>query len=131
MKPDHGGLFRELVPPPGGAERFRQRLEEPDDWSRASSGRLLATGGGVAAVVIVALLALWQTDLPEDGREGELEGMFDPQTAEVFQSPEFDRLLGRPMEPLETSVVINDVPVNLTEVPGSSPGIRIYEVRTN
>jgi hypothetical protein len=127
VKPDHDGLFRELEPPPGGAERFRQRLAEPDDWSRAPIGRLLAAGGGIAAVVIVALLALWQTELPEDVVEGELE----PQTTEVFQSKDFDRLLGRPMEPLETSVVINDVPVDLTEVLGARPGVRIYEIQTN
>jgi hypothetical protein len=50
---------------------------------------------------------------------------------DVLGSREFDRLLGRPFEPVETRVAIDDMPVALTEVPGTRPGIRIYEVRTN
>jgi hypothetical protein len=119
MNSDHGGLFRELEPPRGGAERFRRRIEESRDSLRASLGWALTGGIAVAALVIAAFVALRPHDQPE------------PQLTDVYAAPEFDRLLGRPLEPVATSVSIDDQPVAVSEVPTTRPGIRIYEIRSN
>ena len=111
--------FPDIDPPPGGTERFRMQLENPDVASRAAVGRWVAAAGVVAVLAIVAMAVLWPRDAVE------------PEAAMVFDTPELDRLLGRPMPRIETTVMIDNEPVALSAVPATTPGIRIYEVRSN
>jgi hypothetical protein len=54
----------------------------------------------------------------------------EPETvASVYQAPEFDRLLGRAMEPADFHVLIDDEPAAASEIPSANPRIRIYEIR--
>ena len=117
MKPEDRIQFPDIEPPPGGAERFRVQLENPGVASRVAVGRWVAAGGVVAVLAIAAIIVLWPNNVVE------------PETAIVFDTPEFDRLLGRPMKQVETTVMIDDEPVNLSAIPVKTPGIRIYEVR--
>ena len=111
--------FPDIEPPAGGTERFRIQLESAGDFSGVAVGRWAAVGGVVAVLAIAAIAVL---RLPE---------AVESETAIVFDAPEFDRLLGRPMQQVETTVMIDNEPVALSAVPGTTPGIRIYEVRPN
>lgn len=111
--------FPDIDPPPGGVERFRMQLENPGDASRVDFGRWAAAGGVVAVLVIAALAVV---SLPETA---------EPETAIAFDTPEFDRLLGRPMKQVETTVMIDDQPADIAAIPAKRAGIRIYEVRRN
>ncbi len=119
MNPNDRISFPDIDPPPGGAERFRMQLENPGDASRAAVGRLAAVGGVIAVLAIAAIAVLRLPDAVE------------PETAIAFDTPEFDRLLGRPMQQVETTARIDDEPVALSAIPVKTPGIRIYEVRPN
>lgn len=119
MNPEDRVPFPDIEPPSGGTERFRAQLESLGDASRAAVGRWAAAGGVVALLAIAGIAVLAPKRVAE------------PETTIVFDSPEFDRLLGRPMQQVETTVMINDQPVNLSPMPVTTPGIRIYEVRPN
>ena len=119
MNPEDRISFPDIEPPVGGTERFRIQLENAGDASGVAVGRWAAAGGVVAVLAIAAMAVLW---LPE---------AVEPETVIVFDAPEFDRLLGRPMQQIETTVMVDDEPVALSAVPVSTPGIRIYEVRPN
>lgn len=119
MNPNDRISFPDIDPPPGGTERFRVRLENPDDASREVVGRWAAAGGVVAVLAIAAIAVLRPPEAVE------------PQAVIAFDSPEFDRLLGRPMPQVETTVMIDNEPVALSAVPVTTPGIRIYEARSN
>ena len=111
--------FPDIDPPPGGVERFRVQLESPGVASRVSFGHWAAAGGVVAVLAIAAIAVL---SLPETA---------EPETLIAFDTPEFDRLLGRPMQKVETTVMIDDEPAAIAPVPAKRAGIRIYEVRRN
>jgi tRNA G37 N-methylase TrmD len=111
--------FPDIDPPSGGTERFRERLENPGGDSRVAVGRWAAVGGVAAVLAVVGIAILAIDDVSE------------PAATIAFDSPEFDRLLDRPMQQVETTVTINDEPVTLSAVPAKTPGIRIYEVRKN
>ena len=137
MNNDHGGIFREIDPPAGGAERFRQRLEAAGESPALRLRPVLAAGVAAAALVVAALVALQQADVaPQQADVAEREVAAPSVAAEapvvnVVDASAFARLLGRPLEPVATTVAIDDMPVTLTEIPGTRPGIRIYEVRAN
>ena len=92
-------------------------LQNPD--SREAVGRWVTAAGVIAVFAIAAITVLAPDDVVE------------PETIMVFDSPEFDRLLGRPMQQVEPTVKIDDEPVSLSAIPVKTPGIRIYEVRKN
>ena len=119
MNPEDRIQFPDIEPPPGGAERFGVQLENPGDALRVAVGRWAAAGGVVAVLAIASMAVLWPPEAVE------------PETVIVFDTPEFDRLLGRPMQQVETTVMINNEPVNLSTMPVTTPGIRIYEIRPN
>jgi hypothetical protein len=119
MSPDDRIQFPDIDPPAGGVERFRMRLESPGDASRVAVGRWVAVGG-VVAVFAIAAMAILRPPVA-----------VEPETAIVFDSPELDRLLGRPMREVETTVMIDDEPANVAAIPGTTQGIRIYEIRPN
>lgn len=114
MNPDPGSSFKELEPPPGGAERFRRRIERRDAPARVPLGRFVVAGLALAAVALVVAIA-WHTDDPE------------PRVAGVYEAPEFDRLLGRSGEPAGLSIRIDDEPSSVSELPSTNARIRIYE----
>jgi len=111
--------FPDIEPPAGGTERFRMQLENPGDVPRGTIGRWAAAGGIVAVLAIAVIVVL----APRD--------MVEPEVAVVFDAPELDRLLGRPIKQVETTAMIDDEPVALSAIPVKTPGIRIYEVRKN
>jgi len=119
MSPADRIPFPDLDPPSGGVDRFRMRLGNPDDASHAVVARWAAAGGVMAVLAIIAMLVLAPPDVAE------------PATTIVFDAPEFDRLLGRPLQQVETTAMIDDEPVTLSAMPVTTPGIRIYEVRPN
>jgi hypothetical protein len=47
----------------------------------------------------------------------------------VAAAPEFDRLLGRPVERADPSVTLNDETATLAAVPSENPKIRIYQIQ--
>ena len=119
MKSEDRISFPDIEPLAGGTERFRLQLENPGDSSLVFFRRWAAAGGVVAVLAIAAIAMLKLPDAVE------------PVQIVVFDSPEFDRLLGRPMQQVETTVKIDDEPVTLAAVPVKTPGIRIYQVRRN
>src|SRR5688500_14102013 len=96
-------LFKELEPPPGGAERFAQRLDEIAAARPSRRARVLAMAAAVAALAFVtAVLVLRE---PHDAAP---ELVADaPPPVEVYSAPEFDRLLGRSAAPAELMVMVN------------------------
>jgi hypothetical protein len=109
--------FAELEPPPGGAERFRRRLENQAD--RSASGLVPMTGVGLAGLVLtIAAVGLLQQ--PENTHVA---------APGVFEAQEFDRLLGRSVAPGSFSVSINNEPVSYIETPSLNPSVRIYQIQ--
>src|SRR5918993_3517892 len=113
-------LFRELEPPPGGAERFAQRLDEIAAARPAPLARVLALAAAIAAVTFVAMVLLRRPDdaLPELVAEV-------PPTVDIYDAPELDRLLGRAAQPAELVVMVNTETVNVTEIETTNEKIRI------
>jgi hypothetical protein len=117
-------LFKELEPPPGGAERFARRLDEiaaERPSLRARAGALAAAAAAVA-VGITALLLQPVDDAPE------LAATDSPPPVEVYGAPEFDRLLGRPPRPTELTVLVNTEATLVTELTTTSAKVRIYQI---
>lgn len=115
MSPDRDHWFRELEPPPGGVERFRRRLET---HGRPRARLALAAAGVAAAVIAIALVVAL-----DPGREPGAPR----SVASVYEASQFDRLLGRPLEPTELSVT-RDEPSSVARVESSDPRIRIYDI---
>jgi len=124
MKTDNRA-FRELMPPPGGVERFRRRLEGQDEpphaVSRAAShaplGRIVVAGLAASVLAIAVIVAP-----PRPG------GDTEQTAADIYEAREFDRLLGRSTAQAELSVAINDEPVSVAEIPSANARVRIYEI---
>ena len=83
-------LFRELEPPPGGAERFARRLDEIAAARPSPRARVLAMAAAVGAVALVTAMLLLR---PSDDAPPVLVADAPP-AVEVYNAPEFDRLLG-------------------------------------
>ena len=126
-------LFKELEPPAGGAERFRQQLEQHGEATHHGSGRLWLAGlaSVLVAVVIVALLRYPGVPMGNDANDaGSLPptGADLPAARVVYDAQQFDRLLGRPMQPVELSVAIGDERVAVSEMPSTNSKVRIYQI---
>lgn len=123
MKADGKDLFQTLDPPAGGAERLRARLQAERPRPMMSPVRL-----GLAAIAASALLtAILITQRPEVGNEIARDdiGLAD----DIFESPAFDRLLGREFQPVAMRVTLNDEPMQATAVASENPNIRMYDLR--
>ena len=81
-------LFRELEPPPGGAERFAQRLDEIAAARPAPRARALALAAAIAAVALVTAMLLLRQ--PNDAPPVLVAEA--PPAVDVYDAPEFDRL---------------------------------------
>jgi hypothetical protein len=117
MSADLNGLFKQFDPPPGGAERFRGRLDKAGSVGD-SAGWLPA-----AAVAAILVLVVGALVMPSDWRESGT-----PAENRVAAAPEFDRLLGRPVAPADPAVTLNDEMVTLAAVRSENPKIRIYRI---
>ena len=117
-------LFKELEPPPGGAERFAQRLDEIAAARPSPRARVLAVAAAVAAVALVtAVLLLWPTSNTPPVLVADV-----PPAVEVYDAPEFDRLLGRSAPPAELMVTVNMEAAAVTELETTNQKVRIYQI---
>jgi hypothetical protein len=137
MKIDPRGLFTELEPPPGGAERFRQRLEETARAPATARPRVFAfaTAAAGAAVALMAALFLLRdpSDSPsppsdDSARTADAADTDSPRTAGIYAAPEFDRLLGRPPQPAGLSVKLNEQTASVVEIETANEKVRIYRI---
>jgi hypothetical protein len=117
MNADLNGLFQQIDPPPGGTERFRARLDKAASEGE-SPGWLPAAAVTATLVVVVGALVV-----PSDWRESRA-----PAENRVAAAPEFDRLLGRPVAPVEPAVMVNDEMVTLAAVQSENAKVRIYRI---
>ncbi len=117
-------LFRQLEPPPGGAEAFAQRLDEIAAERPSRRARVLATAAAVAAIALVsAILLSRQSDDAPPVRVAE-----QPPAVDIYNSPELDRLLGRTSQPAELMVMVNMETVNVTPIETTNQKVRIYQI---
>jgi hypothetical protein len=115
MQTERDALFELLEPPPGGVERMRARLAEPEQ-ARVGFG---FAAFGVAAVAVLAVLIALLPPAPEPA------AVVDNA---ILAAPELDRLLGRESAPVPLSVERGDQRVQIEELPSSDPQVRIYRV---
>jgi hypothetical protein len=121
--------FRQLEPPPGGAERFAQRLDDAAAAAAAApagapSWRPFAVAGAAAAAaaLVVAVVLLREP-------RGPMAPVADsPPAPEIYNSPAFDRLLGRPLQAEELTAVVNKQAASVTELESHNEKVRIYQV---
>ena len=118
-------LFKDLEPPPGGAERFAQRLDEVAAAQPSSRARVLAMAAATAGVAIVTAILLLRP--PEDVSQVEIAAT-EPPTVDVYNAPELDRLLWRSSVPAELMVTVNMQPANVTEIETTNRKVRIYQI---
>ena len=116
-------LFKELEPPPGGAERFAQRLDEIAAERPSPRARMLGIAAAVAAVAVVAAVLLRQADDVAPARVADAAPAVD-----IYNAPELDRLLGRPSQPAELMVMVNMETANVTEIETTNEKVRIYQI---
>lgn len=122
MDADRHGLFRPLEPPPGGAERFRQRLDAGGARGLALQWRVALAASAALVLVVPAILLFVHREPARDARR--------PSTsaAAIYDAPQFDRLLGRPVERSEPLVTINEQAATLAEVRSENAKVRIYTI---
>lgn len=117
-------LFKELEPPPGGAERFAQRLDEvAAEWPSARALALGVAAATAAVAIVTAILLLRQ---PDDASQVEIVGA--PPPVDVYNAPELDRLLGRSAAPADLVVTVNMQAANVTEIETTNEKVRIYQI---
>jgi hypothetical protein len=116
-------LFKELEPPPGGAERFAQRLDEIAAARPSPRARVRALAAALAAITFVTAVLLLRQ--PNDAAP---ELVAATPAVEVYDAPEFDRLLGRSAAPAELMVMVNMEAANVTEVETTNEKVRIYRI---
>jgi hypothetical protein len=117
-------LFKQLDPPAGGAERFARRLEAVAGKSAGKPLWPLAVAGAAcaAAAVVVAVLVL---RAPTD--DVAPVAAADPVPV-VYDSPAFDRLLGRPLKTEQLTATVNKQTAAVTELESRNDKVRIYEL---
>jgi hypothetical protein len=117
-------LFKQIEPPAGGAERFARRLDEVAAERPSLRARAIAAAAAAAAVALVAAILLQRpsADAPE------LTAAESAPAVEVYNAPEFDRLLGRVSPPVELTVVVNTEAARVTELETTSAKVRIYQI---
>jgi len=122
MSTERHSAFTQLDPPPGGAERFARRLDEgapsSPQWHRfALAGAAAAAAAAAALVVAIVMFG----DPPELGTDAQAR-------VDVYNAPEFDRLLGRQAQAAELTATVNDQMVTVTEVATQNANVRIYSL---
>lgn len=126
MTADVRDPFRELEPPPGGAERFGRRLAHAARPARRGPGMRSAPAAALAVAgtlaVAVAMLA-WLVDAPREGGAPAV-----PTVRDVYEARAFDRLLGRSHDGPGLAVTIDDEAASVAEVESANDKIRIYQL---
>jgi len=117
-------LFKALEPPPGGAERFAQRLDEVAAERPSQRARVLALVAAAAGVALVTAVLLLRQ--PDDAEQ--LQVADAPPPVDIYNAPELDRLLGRATPPAELMVTVNMQSANVTEIGTTNQKVRIYQI---
>lgn len=129
MNLDESRLFRELDPPPGGADRFRRRLEERCEAVPVRGRRIAIAGLAMSVLVLFVVIALIP---PTEDTQPQVAGAeAEPWVTGVYQAPEFDRLLGRPMQPAGFSISIDGKSPSVSEIRSTNEKVRIYVVEAD
>lgn len=117
-------LFKELEPPPGGPERFAQRLDEIAAERPSRRARVLALAAATAGVALVTAVLLLRQ--PDDAAQLQIANA--PPPVDIYNAPELDRLLGRSTPPAELMVTVNMQAANVTEIETTNQKVRIYQI---
>ena len=123
MKADRHGLFTELEPPPGGVERFRQRLDATHSERWPHRFVLTAAAAAFAAVLVVAVVLLRGPGDSTSSRSSDSQ-----LTATLYDAPEFDQLLGRQPPPVEIAVTLDKQTASVVEIETTNEKVRIYRI---
>lgn len=123
MNSDVRDLFRELEPPQGGAERFAARLDAEARAPAVFRRRALAAAAACAAVALVVTL-VWQREQPSDPQIA--SGAEPP--VDIYNAPELDRLLGRPLRTTELTVTVGDETLSVTRLDTANQKVHIYRI---
>ena len=117
-------LFKELEPPPRGAERFAQRLDEIAAERPSQRARVFALAAAAAgAALVTAVLLLRQ---PDDTVHVQIADA--TPSVDLYNAPELDRLLGRATPPADLMVSVNMQAANVTEIETTNQKVRIYQI---
>lgn len=122
MNDERQGLFAELEPPRGGAERFTKRLDDTALAADVPRWRGLALAGAVCAAVALMVSVVLMRG-PSDSASSPVAAAPD-----IYDAPEFDRLLGRPAQPTAFAVTVDERTASVVEVETMNERIRIYEI---
>jgi hypothetical protein len=120
-------LFEQLELPPGGAERFAQRLDEAGAHARHVELRrrkFALAGAAAAAILLVVAFAVLRA--PSDAPPPSVAGSVP--VPEIYDSPAFDRLLGRPLQAEQLTATVNEEAKAVTELESQNPTVRIYRI---
>jgi hypothetical protein len=117
-------LFRQLEPPPGGAEAFARRLDEIAAERPSRRARVLAAAAAAATVALVTVILLSRQ--PDDGPPVLI--VDEPPAVDIYNAPELDRLLGRASKPAELMVMVNMETANVTQIETANEKVRIYQI---
>jgi hypothetical protein len=122
MNNERQGVFAELTPPPSGAERFARRLDETAQAADVPRWRSFAFAGAACAAVALVVAVVLLRD-PSDSTPPTVASAPD-----IYDAPEFDRLLGRPAQPTEFTVTLDERTASVVEVETANEKIRLYRV---
>jgi hypothetical protein len=117
-------MFKQLEPPPGGAERFARRLDEISVERHSPRGRMVAIAAAIAGVALVAATLL----LRQPGVAPPVTTANGRPAVDVYNAPELDRLLGRTAMPAELMVTVNMKTADVTEIESTNQKVRLYQV---
>ena len=123
MNAKHLGLFEELTPPAGGAERFAQRLDELMASPVAAPARVQVMGVAACLTLMVLAAGMWlrqPESLPPQLAAD------SPPALDVYGAPEFDRLLGRAPRSSELTVTLGTDVATVTQLETMNDNVRIY-----
>ena len=117
-------LFRQLEPPPGGAERFSRRLDEVSAVAPVARWHPFALAGAAAAAIVagVTVVLLREPSAPD------VPVADSPPAPAIYDSPAFDRLLGRPLQTEQLTAVVDQQAAEVTELESQNAKVRIYQL---
>jgi hypothetical protein len=120
-------LFGQLQPPPGGAERFARRLDEAAARARSVGVRWRRlTLASVAAAAVLLVVAATVLRSPNGAPPPPLADSVP--VPKIYDSPAFDRLLGRPLRAEQLTATVNQQAATVTELESQNPNVRIYRI---
>jgi hypothetical protein len=120
-------MFAQLEPPPGGAERFARRLDEATSQARSVDARrrkFAVVGAAAAAILLVVAFAVLRG--PSSAPPPPAADLVP--APEIYDSPAFDRLLGRPLQTEQLTATVNEEAKAVTELESQYPNVRIYRI---